>query len=97
MKIGRILTLGAIAYGAYYAYTNRKAILAGYQDLKESAGYISDDLNKIKRNLDIIQEQGQVLADLSQDFNHKSRVFQKEAQARFDVIQERLSKYQSQD
>lgn len=97
MKIGPILALGALAYGAYYAYTRREDIKAGYEDLKESAGYISHDLDRINHNLAIIQEQSQVLGQISEDLTYKSRVFQNETQARLKVIQDRLSKYQTEE
>ena len=51
MKIGRFLALGALAYGAYYAYTRREDIKEELLDLNQSRENISYDLDNIKRNL----------------------------------------------
>lgn len=77
MKIGRFLALGALAYGAYYAYKRREDIKEEILDLNQSRENISHDLDNIKRNLDIIKEQNLVLADIKQDLNYKTRVFKK--------------------
>lgn len=97
MKIGRFLALGALAYGAYYAYTRREDIKEELLDLNQSRENISYDLDNIKRNLDIIKEQNLVLSDMKQDLNYKKRVFQKDLEPRLNIIQERLKKYQSED
>jgi hypothetical protein len=52
MKIGRFLALGALAYGAYYAYKRREDIKEEILDLNQSRENISHDLDNIKRNLD---------------------------------------------
>ena len=97
MKIGRFLTLGTLAYGAYYAYKRREDIKEEILDLNQSRENISHDLDNIKRNLDIIKEQNLVLADIKQDLNYKKRVFQKDLEPRLNIIQERLQKYQGED
>ena len=97
MKIGHFLALGALAYGAYYAYKRREDIKEGILDLNQSRENISHDLDNIKRNLDIIKEQNLVLADIKQDLNYKKRVFQKDLEPRLNIIQERLQKYQGDD
>ena len=51
MKIGRFLALGALAYGAYYAYTRREDIKEELLDLNQSRENISYDLDNIKRCL----------------------------------------------
>ena len=90
MKIGRYLALGALAYGAYYAYTRREDIKEELLDLNQSRENISHDLDNIK-------EQNLVLADIKQDLNYKTRVFKKDLEPRLNIIQERLQKYQSED
>ena len=97
MKIGRYLALGALAYGAYYAYTRREDIKEELLDLNQSRENISYDLDNIKRNLDIIKDQNLVLSDMKQDLNYKKRVFQKDLEPRLNIIQERLQKYQGED
>ena len=97
MKIGRILALGTLAYGAYYAYKRREDIKEEILDLNQSRENISHDLDNIKRNLDIIKEQNLVLADIKQDLNYKTRCFKKDLEPRLNIIQERLQKYQSED
>lgn len=97
MKIGHFLALGALAYGAYYAYKRREDIKEEILDLNQSRENISHDLDNIKRNLDIIKEQNLVLADIKQDLNYKKRVFQKDLEPRLNIIQERLQKYQGED
>ena len=90
MKIGRFLALGALAYGAYYAYKRR-------EDIKEEILDLNQSRENIKRNLDIIKEQNLVLADIKQDLNYKTRVFKKDLEPRLNIIQERLQKYQGDD
>ena len=67
MKIGRLLALGTLACGAYYAYKRREDIKEEILDLNQSRENISHDLDRIKRNLDIIKEQNLVLDDIKQD------------------------------
>jgi len=97
MKIGRYLALGALVYGAYYAYTRREDIKEELLDLKQSRENISHDLDRIKRNLDIIKEQNFVLDEIKQDLIYKTRIFQKDLEPRLNIIQEHLKKYQSED
>ena len=97
MKIGRLLALGTLAYGAYYAYKRREDIKEEILDLNQSRENISHDLDRIKRNLDIIKEQNLVLDDIKQDLSYKTRVFQKDLEPRLNIIQERLKKYQGED
>lgn len=97
MKIGRYLALGALVYGAYYAYKRREDIKEEILDLNQSRENISHDLDRIKRNLDIIKEQNLVLADIKQDLSYKTRVFQKDLEPRLNIIQKRLQKYQGED
>ena len=51
MKIGRFLALGALAYGAYYAYKRREDIKEEILDLNQSRENISHDLDRIKRKI----------------------------------------------
>ena len=97
MKIGRYLALGALVYGAYYAYTRREDIKEELLDLKQSRENISHDLDRIKRNLDIIKEQNFVLDEIKQDLIYKTRIFQKDLEPLLNIIQEHLKKYQSED
>ena len=97
MKLGRFLALGTLALGAYYAYKRREDIKEEILDLNQSRENISHDLDRIKRNLDIIKEQNLVLDDIKQDLSYKTRVFQKDLEPRLNIIQEHLKKYQSED
>ena len=97
MKLGHFLALGTFAYGAYYAYKRREDIKEEILDLNQSRENISHDLDRIKRNLDIIKEQNLVLDDIKQDLSYKTRVFQKDLEPRLNIIQEHLKKYQSKD
>ena len=97
MKLGRLLALGTLACGAYYAYIRREDIKEEILDLNQSRENISHDLDRIKRNLDIIKEQNLVLDDIKQDLSYKIRVFQKDLEPRLSIIQEHLKKYQSDD
>lgn len=97
MKLGRFLALVTLAYGAYYAYKRREDIKEEILDLNQSRENISHDLDRIKRNLDIIKEQNLVLDDIKQDLSYKTRVFQKDLEPRLSIIQEHLKKYQSKE
>lgn len=96
MKLGRFLALGTLAYGAYCAYKRREDIKEEILDLNQSRENISHDLDRIKRNLNIIKEQNLVLDDIKQDLSYKTRVFQKDLEPRLNIIQEHLKKYQSE-
>ena len=96
MKLGRFLALGTLAYGAYYAHKRREDIKEEILDLNQSRENISHDLDRIKHNLDIINEQNLVLDDIKQDLSYKTRVFQKDLEPRLNIIQEHLKKYQSE-
>ena len=72
MKLGRLLALGTLVCGAYYAYKRREDIKEEILDLNQSRENISHDLDRIKRNLDIIKEQNLVLDDIKQDLSYKN-------------------------
>ena len=92
MKIGRFLALGALAYGAYYAYTRREDIKEELLDLNQSRENISYDLDNIKRNLDIIKEQNLVLSDMKQDLNYKNASSKKTSKPRLKYHPRTLEK-----
>ena len=81
MKLGRLLALGTLACGAYYAYKRREDIKEEILDLNQSRENISHDLDRI----------------IKQDLSYKTRVFQKDLEPRLSIIQEHLKKYQSDD
>ena len=81
MKLGRLLALGTLVCGAYYAYKRREDIKEEILDLNQSRENISHDLDRI----------------IKQDLSYKTRVFQKDLEPRLSIIQERLKKYQSDD
>ena len=97
MKIGRFLALGALAYGAYYAYTRREDIKEELLDLNQSRENISYDLDNIKRNLDIIKEQNLVLSDMQHDLTETPRAVQKDLDPRLTIRHDRKKKYQGED
>ena len=88
MNLGLLLARGTLVCGAYYAYKRREDIKEEILDLNQSRENISHDLDRIKRNLDIIKEQNLVLDDIKQDLSYKTRVFQKDLEPRLSIIQD---------
>ena len=86
MKTKTFLSLGLLAFAAYKGYQKRDLI-------KETvtAGF---DLDKIKGDLALIQDQSRHIQDMGQDLTYKWRVFNQETQAYLSEIQTRLAKYQ---
>ncbi len=77
MKIGRFLALGALAYGAYYAYKRREDIKEEMLDLNQSRKKISLTIWTESNTTLSSREQNLVLDDIKQDLSYKTRVFKK--------------------
>ncbi|VTS79367.1 chemotaxis protein [Streptococcus dysgalactiae] len=94
MKTKTFLALGLLAFAAYKGYQKRdlikETVTAGL-DAKEA---IQFDLDKIKGDSALIQDQSRHIQDLGQDLTYKWRVFNQETQAHLSEIQTRLAKYQ---
>ena len=100
MKLGKIITvglLGATAYLGYRAYQNRHQIQERLALTKAAHVAIQSDLNNIKKSLSTIAEQREHLQTISQDLSYKFRVFNQEAQAHIEEINQTLSKYKNPD
>lgn len=94
MKTKTFLSLGLLAFAAYKGYQKRdlikETVTAGL-DAKEA---IQFDLDKIKGDLALIQDQSRHIQDMGQDLTYKWRVFNQETQAYLSEIQTQLAKYQ---
>nr|WP_282917309.1 chemotaxis protein [Streptococcus canis] len=89
-----LLTLGLLSFAAYKAYQKRTIIKEFWETSAEAKNAIQFDLDKIKGDLALIQDQSKVIQDISQDFTYKWRLFTHETQAHVTEIQNRMAKYQ---
>ena len=80
MKLSRLLAVGVAGYATYQVYKNRQAI--------------KEDVNNIKVNLAVIQDQKEQLKAISEDLSYKFRVFNQETQSRLEEIHHTMDKYQ---
>ena len=93
MKLKSFITLSLLGYAGYQAYRYRDQITETIQDFLERKDNISSDLDNIRRNLEIINQEKNNIQQISQDLSYKFRVFGKETQAHLDEINRITSKY----
>ncbi|EHI70935.1 chemotaxis protein [Streptococcus ictaluri] len=94
MKIKSLLAIGLTSLAAYNVYQKRHAIKETLETFKESKEAIQFDVDKIKVDLALIQDQSKQVQAISKDLTYKWRVFNQETQPQLKQIQDRLSKYQ---
>ena len=73
---------------SYQFVKNRKAIKTEVTESSQLVKGIQDNLAKIKRNLDIIQDQKTNLQELVTDFQYKTKLFSQQATASLKEIQD---------
>ena len=73
---------------SYQFVKNRKAIKTEMTESSQLVKGIQDNLAKIQRNLDIIQDQKTNLQELVTDFQYKTKLFSQQATASLKEIQD---------
>ena len=73
---------------SYHLVKNRKEIKTEVTESSQLIKGIQDNLAKIQRNLDIIQDQKTNLQELVTDFQYKTKLFRQQATASLKEIQD---------
>ncbi|MGT2743948.1 chemotaxis protein [Streptococcus phocae subsp. phocae] len=94
MTLKSFVALSLTSLAAYKLYQNRERIKRSITSLQESKKAISFDLDKMKGDLALIQNQTQLAQQIGQDLSHKWRLFNQEAQPHLVEIQRRMEAYQ---
>ena len=97
MKIKTFILSSLLGVGLYQMYYKRKDIKTSFKESKTHYDKAKFDLNNIKENLAIIEQQKEKIQAINQDLTYKIRVFQKESQSHMDEIQKIVAKYYQED
>lgn len=73
---------------SYHLVKNRKEIKTEVTEFSQLVKGIQDNLAKIQRNLDIIQDQKTNLQELVTEFQYKTKLFRQQATASLKEIQD---------
>ena len=87
MKLKNLFWFATGASISYHLVKNRKEIKTEVTESSQLVKGIQDNLAKIQRNLDIIQDQKTNLQELVTDFQYKTKLFSQQAKdypKRFD-------------
>lgn len=96
MKIRNLAFLGLAAYASYKAYQNREKIRAGLAEALKAFDRAQMDSEIIQDQLNIIAQQADLIQDYKKDLTYKFKLFNQEAQSRFNEINQRIEKWQEE-
>ena len=88
MKLKNLFWFATVASISYHLVKNRKEIKTEVTESSQLVMGIQDNLAKIQRNLDIIQDQKTNLQELVTDFQYKTKLFRQQATASLKEIQD---------
>ena len=88
MKLKNLFWFATGASISYHLVKNRKEIKTEVTESSQLVKGIQDNLAKIQRNLDIIQDQKTNLQELVTDFQYKTKLFRQQATASLKEIQD---------
>ena len=88
MKLKNLFWFATGASISYHLVKNRKEIKTEVTESSQLVKGIQDNLAKIQRNLDIIQDQKTNLQELVTDFQYKTKLFSQQATASLKEIQD---------
>ena len=88
MKLSNLLLFAGAAAGSYLVTKNRQAITDEVLDTTDRVQAIKDDVDIIQSSLQIIAQQKELIKEYQEDLTYKFKVFEKDLQARLDVIKE---------
>lgn len=97
MKLKVLMLSSLLGAGAVLLKENRHSLLKTISDTSEEIQATQHHLTQIKQHLTTIQNQKQLLTELSQDLNYNYRVFSKEVQAHLSEIKSITDKYAKKD
>ncbi len=87
MKLRDLFWFATGATISYQLVKNREPLKNEFNETKQLTDGIQSNLTKIKKNIEIIQEQRVLLNQLLEDFSYKARVFSQQANASVEQIQ----------
>ena len=88
MKFSNLLLFTGAATASFYLVKNRKKIMDEAVETYDSINSIQQDLQNIQKNVQIIQAQKSHLEAISQDLTYQFKIFEQEATARLQQIQD---------
>ncbi|WP_455145611.1 hypothetical protein [Streptococcus constellatus] len=88
MKFSNLLLFTGAATASFYLVKNRKKIMDEAVETYDSINSIQQDLQNIQKNVQIIQAQKSHLEAISQDLTYQFKLFEQEAIARLQQIQD---------
>lgn len=88
MKFSNLLLFTGAATASFYLVKNRKKIMDEAVESYELMDRIQDNLQNIQRNLQVVQEQKDNLQTISQDLTYQFKLFEQDATARLQQIQD---------
>lgn len=88
MKLKNLFWFATGASISYHLVKNRQEIKTEVTESSQLVKGIQDNLAKIQRNLDIIQDQKTNLQELVTDFQYKTKLFRQQATASLKEIQD---------
>ncbi|WP_423216450.1 hypothetical protein [Streptococcus equinus] len=97
MKLTHLVAFGVAScagFAAYQAYQKREQYAQEFSDADEISDKIINDIKKINRSIEDINQQLPKLESISKDLDYKRRLFEQETNGRLNQIGQILGKYQ---
>ncbi|SDL84401.1 hypothetical protein SAMN05216470_1559 [Streptococcus equinus] len=97
MKLAHLVAFGVAScagFAAYQAYQKREQYTQEITDVNDISNRIVDDISKISRSIEDINQQLPKLESISKDLDYKRRLFEQETNSRLEEIGQILGKYQ---
>lgn len=88
MKFSNLLLFTGAATASFYLVKNRKKIMDEAVETYDSINSIQQGLQNVQKNVQIIQAQKSHLKAISQDLTYQFKLFEQEATARLQQIQD---------
>ncbi|TFH44121.1 hypothetical protein ACNVEB_000414 [Streptococcus equinus] len=97
MKLAHLVAFGVAScagFAAYQTYQKREQYTQEITDVNDISNRIVDDISKISRSIEDINQQLPKLESISKDLDYKRRLFEQETNSRLEEIGQILGKYQ---
>ena len=88
MKLSNLLLFTGAAAASFFLVKNREKLMNEAVESYELMDRIQDNLQNIQRNLQVVQAQKSHLESISQDLAYQFKLFEQEATARLQQIQD---------
>ena len=88
MKLSNLLLFTGASVASFFLVKNREKLMNEAVESYELMDRIQDNLQNIQRNLQVVQEQKDNLQTISQDLTYQFKLFEQDATARLQQIQD---------